>query len=182
MYDSHRTRPILRIAIAASLFLAALAAPGSAQDSTPKIAVVDLDRVILLSPLGRDMQQKLQQLEQQTQEKLKTHAEKAQQIRQQANAEGVGEEEIRRLQQELEDQNIAGRRVRDDAERQAKKIQEEGLQKIQEQLRPVFETLRDTEGYDLIINNAPGVVVIASPSVDITQKVLSALDQSASGQ
>lgn len=182
MYDSHLLSTSSRIAICGSLLLAALASPGAAQEGASKIAVVDLDRVIITSPLGREMQQILQKLEEDTQAQLKVHAEKAQQIRQQANAENVTEDELRALQQQLEDENIAGRRIRDDAERQAKKIQDEGLQRIEEQLRPVFERLRDEEGYDLIINNAPGLVVIASPTVDITQKVLSTLGQSASGR
>jgi len=163
------------VAVGTCVLGAALVNPAMAQETGTKIAVVDLDRVIVLSPLGQDMQKKLQKLQEDTQAQLKVHADKAQQIRQQANAPSASEDQLRTLQQQLEDENIAGRRIRDDAERQAKKIQDDALGKIQEQLRPVFERLRDQEGYDLIINNAPGVVVISSPTIDITDQVLSTL-------
>lgn len=175
MHHPHRLRVTVLVALSACALGAAIVNPAIAQDSGTKIAVVDLDRVIVMSPLGQQMQQSLQKLQQDTQAQLKVHADKAQEIRQQANAPGASEDQLRALQQQLEDENIAGRRIRDDAERQAKKIQDDALGKIQEQLRPVFERLRDEEGYDLIINNAPGVVVIASPGIDITDQVLSTL-------
>ena len=46
---------------------------------------------------------------------------------------------------------------------------------IEKQLQPVFEKIRDEGAYDLILNNTPGVVVMAGPRVDITQNVIARL-------
>ena len=77
-----------RIHLRASLLLAtclglATVAPGLAQDSATamKIAVVNLDRVIFLSPLGKSMQDDLKLLEESIKNELQNLATKAQEVR-----------------------------------------------------------------------------------------------------
>ena len=82
------------------------------------------------------------------------------------------QEKLAELQKQWEDAQIGIRRYRDDKQREGQKIQAEGLREIEKQLQPVFEKIRDESGYDLILNNVPGVVVMANEKVDITAMVV----------
>ncbi|NNM29822.1 MAG: OmpH family outer membrane protein, partial [Akkermansiaceae bacterium] len=55
---------------------------------------------------------------------------------------------------------------------EGQKMQTRGLQGIEAALGPVFEKLRKDGGYDLILNNTPGVVIMVGERVDITPLVI----------
>ncbi len=160
------------------------AAPAAvAQDAPIKIVVVDLERVVAQSAAGKALQAKLAKF----QEDVKTEGEQktaaARDIRQRIvdGANSLSEDKLSQLQKDLEDAQIAIRRFQDDKQREGQKMQTEGLQDIERQLQPVFEKIRDEGGYDLIINNVAGVVVMANEKVDITGKVIAELDAAAAG-
>ena len=71
-------------------------------------------------------------------------------------------------------QEAAG--IREDAERQAQKIQAEELERIRASLRPVFATIQEESGYDLILNYNPAIVIAVSDAIEITDRVLQLLD------
>ena len=51
-------------------------------------------------------------------------------------------------------------------------MQDEGLREIERNLAPVFRQIRDEQGYDVILALTPGIVLMVSERVDITQLVL----------
>ncbi len=164
----------------AAIVLGGLCAAGSAtaQGRPIKIAVVDLDLVATQSSAGQALRAKFQEYQREAQTELASRQEIANLIRQRAT-EGAGalsEEKLAELQQKYEDALVDLRRLRDEKQRGGQRLQQEGLQEIEKQLAPVFEKVRDEGGYDLILNNAPGVVVMANERVDITQKVVEALN------
>ena len=176
----------LRVGVLAFLLATVLAAGinglAAAQDATTadglKIAVVDLDRVVALSPAGKALQAKLEAFQQEAQTQGDAMQTAARDLRQRI-ADGVNsltEEKLAELQKEYEDKMIEIRRFRDDKQREGQKMQNEGLQQIEKELEPVFEKIRDDNGYDLILNRVPGVVVMAGPRIDITQAVIRALE------
>ncbi len=176
------TSPSRRAArrLAPALVAAALLLPAAgarAQGPPPRIAVVDLDLVALQSPAGVALQKKLQDFEKQIQAEIETRTQKARQIRQRATDGelALSDEQLAELQKEYEDAMIAIRRFRDDKQREGEKVRTEGLRQVEEQLRPVLVKVREEGGYDLILNNVPGVVVMASERVDITDQVTALL-------
>lgn len=151
---------------------------GTAVAQTPKIGVVDLELVVARSPGGQNLRSRLEAFQKEVQAEVDARSEKARDIRQRM-ADGVNtlsEDKLAELQKELEDQTIAIRRYRDDKQRQGEKMQSEGLREIEKQLEPVFTRIRDEDGYDLILNNVPGVVVMISDAVNITPLVLERLE------
>ena len=88
-------------------------------------------------------------------------------------------EKLAELNKQLEDATIDIRRYRDDKEREGQKMQADGLKEIEKQLEPIFEEVRNEGGYDLILNNVPGVVVMVGERAEITQKVLDKLNANA---
>ena len=86
------------------------------------------------------------------------------------------QEKVAELQKDYEDQQIAIRRLQESKQREAQKLQNEGLAEIEKQLKPVIEAVRVEGGYDLILNNAPGVIVLVGPRIDITKTVIDKLN------
>ena len=62
-------------------------------------------------------------------------------------------------------------------------MRDDGLREIEEKLQPVLDAVQTEGNYDLILNRALGVVVMASERVDITDQVIAAFNaaQSAGG-
>lgn len=165
--------------LAAGLCLAGgLATAALAQDGSIKIAVVDLDRVIAQSKSGKELQAKLEKFQLDIKTQGEAMNEEARQLRQRMTdgVNSLAEDKLAELQKQYEDKQIAMRRFRDDKQREGQKMQEEGLREIEKQLQPVFQKVRDDGGYDLIFNYVPGVVVMASERIDITQKVIDTLN------
>ncbi len=160
---------------------ALLAHPAGAQEPPLRIAVVNLDAVVAQSPAGKALQAKLEKFQQDTQAQGEAKATAARDIQKQLvnGANSLSEDRLAELQKQFEDAQIDIRRFRDDKQREGEKMQNEGLAEIERQLQPVFEQIRDEGGYDLILNNVPGVVVMVGPRVEITRQVL---DRLAAGQ
>ena len=92
-------------------------------------------------------------------------------------ANTLSDEKLNELKKQFEDIQIEIKRYRDDKQREGQKMQAEGLKAIEISLEPVFKKYRDDNGYDLILNNVPGVVVYGSNNVNITQDILDQLNQ-----
>jgi Skp family chaperone for outer membrane proteins len=163
------------------LALGALAA--SAQDSTIKIGIVDLEQVVAQSAMGQGLQARLEGLQSSAQAEADALTEKSRETRRRIS-EGAGvlsDEKLAELQAQYEADNIAIRRFRDDKQREAQKIQQEGLRDIENALRPVFQRLQENDGFDLILSGAPGIVVMATEEIDITALVIERFNASQAG-
>lgn len=172
--------------IAGIALVALIVTTGSlaAQAAAPvKIAVVDLELVVAQSASGKALQAKLEQFQKDVQAEAEGMQTKARELQTQISngANSLSEEKLSELQKQLEDQGIAIRRLRDDKQREGQKMQTEGLREIESQLEPVFEAIQNEQGYDLILNNVPGVVVMAKETVDITPMVVERLNAAAGG-
>lgn len=159
------------------LFLALTAGTVSAQDTPIRIAVVNLDYVVTQAPAGKALQSKLEAFQQQAGAEAEGLNNQARELRQRLidGANSLTEDKLAQMQKELEDKTIAIRRFRDDKQREGQKMQEEGLKEVESQLEPVFKAIRDEGGYDLILNNVPGIVVMVGERIDITQQVIDKL-------
>lgn len=165
-------KPLLTLTLAC-LF----AVPAFAQGDAIKIAVVDLDVVVAQSPAGKELNTRLEKFQSQVQAEIDTMTNRAKELRQRL-AEGVNslsEDKLAELQKQFEDEGIKMKRLKDDKTREGQKMQNEGLREIEKQLEPIFKQVRDEGGYDIILNRVPGMVVMASERVDITQKVIDRL-------
>lgn len=169
-----RTIPIAGL-LAAGLLATTTAS--AAQETPPKIAVVDLELVAAQSAPGKALQQRLEGFQQETRVALEARAAEGQALRRQITEGGtaLSDTRLQELQKQLEDLQIAMRRLQDDKQREGQKLQNDGLRQIEKAIAPVLSQIRDERGLDLILNNVPGVVVLAGPRLDITQDVIDRL-------
>ena len=156
------------------MVLATGAAPLLAQEGPIKIAIVDLEAVVAQSKQGQDLQARLESFQQEVQQQMTTLNQQANELRQRLadGANSLSETRMAELNKEYEDATIALRRFRDDKQREGQKMQEESLREIEDLLEPVFERVREEMGFDLILNNVPGVVLMAGERVDITPMMI----------
>ena len=183
MLSHSRFRAGLVMACAVILISGFVKIPAAlAQDATIKIVVVDLERVVGGSAAGQELQARLEKFQEEVKAEGVQKAEAARAIRQRM-VEGVNsltEDKLTELQKQYEDATIDIRRFQDDKQREGQKMQAEGLREIERKLQPVFEQIRDEGGFDLILNNVAGVVVMASERVDITKQVIDKLNAASS--
>jgi outer membrane protein len=172
----HSSRKLPRLVIAVCV-LTLLAPAAFAQDNL-KIGVVNLDQVLVESNVGKALQAKLEEFTNGVQSEGETKTEAALALRQQIadGANTLSEEKLAELQQEYEAAATEIRRFRDDKQREGQKMQQEGLAGVEQQLDPIFRAIRDEGSYDLILNYAPGVVVMLSERIDITPLVIERLN------
>ncbi len=158
-----------------------LAMPAADAQEAIKIVVVDLERVVAQSAAGKALQTQLAQFQEETKTQGEAKAAMARDIRQRIadGANSLSEDKLNQLQKDYEDAGIDIRRFQDDKQREGQKLQTEGLREIERQLQPIFESIRDENAYDLILNNVAGVVVMANEKVDITAKVIEKLNAAA---
>ena len=162
--------------IAAGMLLCAVAAP--AQEL--KVGVVNLDRVLRDAAPAKAAQAKLDaEFNRRAKElneselKLKTASDKFER-----DAPTLGESERIRRQRELVDQDRELQRKRREFQEDLNQRKNEELANVLERANKVVKQIFDQEKFDLILQEA----VFASSRVDITEKVIKALNGPASGK
>jgi outer membrane protein len=167
----------LRIAL---LGVATLIVAGGAvaQQAPLRIAVVDLDRLVAQSVVGRQLQGELEEFQKAVQTEGKELADKARATQKLITdgANSLSQDRLEELQQQYEDESIEVRRFTEKKQREGAKMRDDGLKEIEEKLQPVLDKVQTAGNYDLILNRALGVVVMASDRVDITDQVIEEFD------
>lgn len=162
-------RQLGALLVPALLLSGASAAP--AQDGPIKIAVVDIEKVVTGSTAGQQLQKRLDDFRVVVEAELKTKADELDALRKRAEA-ATTLAEGDRLSRQLEQGVIDFDRLKADKQREGQKIQKDGLNSIEKALGPIFKQVRDEQGYDLILALTPGVILMSSQRVDITQLVI----------
>lgn len=161
--------------------LGAFALPAAAQGG-PKFAYIDSRRLIAEAPGAKEAQQsferdmnrfraELQQLEDTIKSLLSEYEQK--QVLLSPEAKRQKEEEIRQKQREYQER--AGQ-----LEDQAARRQSELVEPIMNRIQEVLSQLQREGGYAMIFDAATGALVAADTTLDITDRVLERLKQTAS--
>ncbi len=164
----------------AALALLALPAPLAAQAvSPPKVAVIDVGRILTDSKLGQGAVQKLRELQESKrgQDKAKQDAIKDLQNRLAEGRLSLSDERLAEMQKELEEKVIELQRFRDDADREMQKARDRAFEEIEKKVMPLINQIGNERGYTLIFNKFQSGLVFARDEVDITDVILERFDQ-----
>ncbi len=151
-----------------------------AQSPSVKIAYIDLQKVMIESDKGKEARKSLStELEKRKKElsqkqddlqKMKDALEKqAAMITPEARAD-----KEKQYQTHLKDYQ----RITTDYQTELQQKDQEFTQKILKDLEELIKTLGETEKYTLILEKTQGGILFASPSVDITDKVIAVYNES----
>ncbi len=156
----------------------ALSPPASAQDEPLKIGVINMQMLIAESAAGKDLQQQLEAFQSKRLAESQALRDKARDL-QRVIGEGTGvltEAKLSELRSQLDQTQLNLRQLQTDTQREGQKIQTEGLQRVEAEIQPVLTAFQAEFGYDLILSNQRGIVLIAGARADITQKVIDRLE------
>ena len=173
MKRSFFSRGVVRFATAAALAIMTVA---SAQAQELKIGYVNSDRVLREATPAKAAQQRLEAEFSKRQKegedaaaKLKAAADKLDK-----DAPTLGEAERSRRQRELVDQDRELQRKRREFQEDLNQRKNEELASVVERANKVVKQIYDAEKYDLVLQG--DVVIFAGPRIDITDKVIKALN------
>lgn len=160
----------LGVVVLPALLLAGVSSV-AAQEGPTKIAVVDIERIVTGSTAGQELQRNLDTFRQAAEQELQAKADAVAALKAQITATSDLAERGR-LTKEYEQGAIELNRLQDDKQREGQKIQQDGLADIEKALGPIFKKIREEEGWDLILARTPGITLVVSDRVDITQQIL----------
>jgi len=165
-----------RIAFLTVLISALL--PGlAAQEKTPRVVVVNVDKVYVVSSLGQKLGAKLEQFEKDAQAEIKPKVDRANALQEKLRNADTPAAERAPIQRELEDLATQIKRFQEDKTREAKQIQDEGLAAIESKLVPIMSTMAEEKGWDVMLNKVPSVVIMAGPAADVTDQIIERLNR-----
>ncbi len=155
-----------------------MAHPLHAEESAPRIAVVNMDQVLAQSKAGIALSEKLNAFRKEVEAESQVKQEEMQALREKISA-GVGkgdQAQLTDLQKQFEAALLEHRQFQDEKNREAQKLRNDGLIEIQKQMGPIFKAIQEESDYDLILNQQAGMVLMASDRINITQTVIDRLE------
>ncbi len=161
--------------VACAALAAAPAAPAASAEAGPqKIAVIEVQRIIQESAIGKEALARVQKLQQAKQEELvkrnKDLRELEEKIRTQEKS--LSEEAMEKLQKDYQAKGLDLKRFQDDTQRDLEETQRKELKTLEERIMPVIDALGKEMGYNLIFNKFNSGLLFASEDADITNAVI----------
>jgi outer membrane protein len=150
-----------------------LAGPALAQDAL-RVGVVNLERILRESSSAKAAQAKLEQEFSRRDKELQETAARVRQLSEKLERDGpvLAEGERGRRQREIADLEREFQRRQREFREDLNQRRNEELASVLERANRIIKQLAEQEKYDLILQEA----VFASPRVDMTEKVLRALN------
>jgi outer membrane protein len=157
----------------AALAVSALAATAQAQEA-PKIGFVNTERILRESSAAKAAQQKLEQEFSRRDKELQENAARLRQMseRLERDVSVLSDGDRGRRQRELAELDREFQRKQREFREDLNQRRNEELATVIERANRVIKQLAEQERYDLILQEA----VFASPRIDVTEKVLRALN------
>lgn len=144
-----------------------------------KIAVVDVQKALLLSDAAKKEFTKFEKENAKEVDKLKSLQTSLVKLKEklQKNADFMSDSERNKLKSSYEEQVTEYKFYAQKMQQQEQKIKQEVFQKQLPRAEELLKKLIDEGGYDLVLQ-ASGGVVFAKPKVNLTKKLLDSLNKS----
>jgi len=166
-----------------SLAVAALAVPMFAQSAPARVAVIDVNKVLMNSTAGKAAYEKLKKMQDDRIARAKKMDEEAAALDKEINDKklSLSEEKLADLTKQLSDKKIAMQRFAQDADREIGEARDRELQALQAKISPVIDAIGKEMGLAAIFNKFESGLVYASDAVDITNNVIQKFNETAGG-
>ncbi len=169
---------ILTFAACGALAALTAAPPAAAQAEKPaaalKIAVLDVNRVIQESAIGKEALARVQKLQQAKQEDLAKRQKELRDLEQKIQEQGksLAEDAMEKLQKDYQAKAVDLKRFQDDAQRDLGDAQQKELKALEERIMPVIDAFGKEMGYTAIFNKFNSGFLFAAEDVDITNSFI----------
>lgn len=165
-------------AVASQVGAPSHAAAQQADDTPLRIAVVDIEEVAARSSAGQQLQTRMQEFQQEVQRVTDSLEAVAREVQERVGAapDTIPAEERQALEREYLNALTAYQTYRQDRQREAQQMQQEGFAEINQQIQPVLQTIQEERDYDLVLNARGNAVIMFSDRVNITAEVIARLE------
>lgn len=160
-----------RLIVAGAVATAALLAlPASAQ----KVGVIEVQRIVQESAVGKESLARIQKVQSAKQEDLTKRQNELRDIEKRIQDQGksLSEEAMEKLQKDYQTKALDLKRFQDDAQRDLEELQRKELSELERRVLPVIEAVSRELGYALVFNKFQSGLLHADGTVDITDAVI----------
>jgi outer membrane protein len=163
-----------RMIVAGAVATAALLAlPVSAQ-STQKVGVIEVQRIVQESAVGKESLARIQKIQAGKQDELTKRQNELRDIEKRIQEQGksLSEEAMEKLQKDYQTKALDLKRFQDDAQRELEELQRKELGELERRVLPVIEAVSKELGFSLVFNKFQSGLLHADAGVDITDAVI----------
>ncbi len=163
-----------RMFVAGVVATAALVAlPVSAQ-SAQKVGVIEVQRIVQDSAVGKESLARIQKVSAAKQEDLTKRQTELRDLEKRIQEQGksLSEDAMVKLQKDYQQKALDLKRFQDDAQRELEELQRRELTELEKKVLPVIEAVSKELGYSLVFNKFQSGLLYADEAVDITAAVI----------
>ena len=163
-----------RMFVAGVVATAALVAlPVSAQ-SAQKVGVIEVQRIVQDSAVGKESLARIQKVSAAKQEDLTKRQTELRDLEKRIQEQGksLSEDAMEKLQKDYQQKALDLKRFQDDAQRELEELQRRELTELEKKVLPVIEAVSKELGYSLVFNKFQSGLLYADEAVDITAAVI----------
>jgi outer membrane protein len=167
-----------------TMAMAALAAPMFAQTSAPaRVAVIDVQKVLTTSTLGKSAYERLKKLQDDRVEKMKKMDEEVKSLAGELNAKklSLSEEKSAEMAKQITDRQTAMQRFAQDADKEVSEARDRALADLDNKIKPVIDSIGKEMGLAAIFNKFESGLIYASEAIDITDTVIKRFNEANPG-
>ncbi len=155
-----------------TIAVAALAAPMFAQ-APQRLAVVDVNKVLLNSAPGKTAYERLKKMQDDRIARAQKLDEEIRTLDSDINTKklSLSEDKLTDMAKQLSDKKIAMQRFAQDADREMSEARDKTLAELEQRIKPVIDSVGKEMGLAVIFNKFESGLVYASDAIDITDTV-----------
>ena len=167
-----------------SLLVAAMALPGLAQSSAPsRVAVINVQRVLLESNQGKVAREKLEAVAAGKQQQAQQMNSELEALEKEISTKrlSLSQDKLEEMTKDFDEKKIALQRFAQDADRELKQEEQRTLIELEKSIRPVIDQIGKEMGFALIFNKLESGLVYASDAIEITDTVIQRYNAATAG-
>ncbi len=160
--------------VLAGLVLGGLVAlPASAQQAQ-KIGVIEVQRIVQESAIGKESLARVQRSQAQKQDELGKRQKELRDLEEKLQTQGstLSDDAKEKLQKDYQQKALDLKRFQDDAQRELEEVQRKELGELEKRVMPVIEKVAKESGYSLIFNKYNSGLLFADQASDLTDMVI----------
>jgi outer membrane protein len=163
-----------RLIVAGAVATAALLALPVEAQSTQKVGVIEVQRIVQESAVGKESLARIQKIQAAKQEDLVKRQNELRDLEKKIQDQGksLSEEAMEKSQKDYQTKALDLKRFQDDAQRELEDLQRKELGELERKVLPVIEAVAKELGYSLVFNKYQSGLLHAEPGVDITDAVI----------
>ena len=166
-----------------SLAVAALALPTFAQSAPARVAVIDVNKVLMNSSAGKAAYERLKKMQDDRVAQAKKLDEEMAALDKEINEKKLtlSEDKLNDMSKKLNDRKIAMQRFAQDADRDIGEARDKSLAELEQKIKPVIDAVGKEMGLAVIFNKFESGLVYASDAIDITDTVVKRFNEMNAG-